>query len=122
MVPPRKRIPRQPEAKPAGGAGPDRAPAKSLRILSIDPALRNTGYAVIEVARDRAGRPSHRAITYGVIANKASMRQSGCLVAIRERLDAIIREHAPEVCAVEAVIYVQSFKTAITLVPRGVPR
>lgn len=85
-----------------------------MRVLSIDPALRNTGYAVIE--RIESGRkPTYRALTYGVVQNRKSMRQSGCLVAIREQIRDVIEEHGPEVCAVEGVIYVQSYKTAITM-------
>lgn len=81
-----------------------------MRVLAVDPALRNTGYAVLE----RLGRET-RALTWGVITNPASRRQSQCLVAIREELHRIIRDHRPHVCAVEGVIFVQSYKTAIIL-------
>jgi crossover junction endodeoxyribonuclease RuvC len=54
-------------------------------------------------------------VAYGVVENKKSLRPSTCLVAIREQLDAVIREHRPEVCAVEGIIFVQSYKTAITM-------
>src|SRR5262249_33686745 len=37
------------------------------------------------------------------------------LVAIREGLIELIRKHAPDCCALESVIYVQSYKTAILL-------
>lgn len=80
------------------------------RVLSIDPALRNTGYAVLE----RQGRET-KLLTYGVIRNAPKLLPSGCLVAIREQLRDVILEHKPEVCAIEATIYVQSFKTAIAL-------
>ena len=43
------------------------------------------------------------------------MRPSSCLVAIRDRLAELIREYTPDCCALEAVIYVQSYKTAIIL-------
>ncbi len=87
-----------------------------MRVLAIDPALRKTGYAVIEeiVADPRRG-PEYRAITYGTITNKPKLRQSGCLVAIREQINDLILEYKPEVCAVEGIIYVQSFRTAITM-------
>lgn len=85
-----------------------------MRVLSIDPALRNTGYAIIErIAGTRS--PEYRAITYGVVKNAKSLRQSTCLVAIREQIAEVIREHKPEQCAIEGIIYVQSYKTAITL-------
>ena len=86
-----------------------------MRVLSIDPALRNTGYAVIE-RRLKTGRtPTYKVVTYGVIENGRKLRQSGCLLAIHEQLRDVIQNHKPEVCAVEGVIYVQSFKTAITM-------
>jgi crossover junction endodeoxyribonuclease RuvC len=90
-----------------------------MRVLSIDPALRNTGYAVLERRDDpnsaRGRQPVCVAIDYGVIHNHRDLVPSGCLVAIRRRLAEVIELHQPEVCAVESVIYVQSFKTAITL-------
>jgi crossover junction endodeoxyribonuclease RuvC len=43
------------------------------------------------------------------------MRSSSCLVAIRDRIIELIREHEPDCCALESVIYVQSYKTAIVL-------
>ncbi len=85
-----------------------------MRVLSIDPALRNTGYAIIERIEGKRS-PEYQTITYGVVKNSRKLRQSGCLVAIREQIADLIREHSPEQCAIEAVIYVQSYKTAITL-------
>ena len=89
-----------------------------MRVLAIDPALRNTGFAVIEQAAPppgRRGAPTYRALAYGTIKNARKLRPSTCLVEIRQHLVEVINEHQPEVCAVEGVIYVQSFKTAITL-------
>lgn len=95
-----------------------------MRVLAIDPALRNTGFAVIEQSpvdarapRGPGGRRAngYRAIAYGTIKNPQKLRQSTCLVEIRQQIADIIREHRPEVCAVEGVIFVQSYRTAITL-------
>jgi crossover junction endodeoxyribonuclease RuvC len=80
------------------------------RVLSIDPALRNTGWAVLE----QAGRDM-KLIAYGVIRNAPKLLQSGCLVAIREQLADVIRQHSPTVCAIESTIFVQSYQTAIVL-------
>lgn len=80
------------------------------RVLAIDPALRNTGWAVLE----KHGREL-RAIAWGVIANSSKLLHSGCLVAIREQLSDVIRQHQITVCAIESTIYVQSYKTAIVL-------
>lgn len=83
---------------------------EKLRVLAVDPALRNTGYAILE----QDGK-TIRALAYGVIQNPAKLLGSGCLVVIREKLSELIREHGPCECAVESTIYVQSFRTAITL-------
>lgn len=80
------------------------------RVLAIDPALRNTGWAVLE----QTGRDI-KALAYGVISNSPKLLHSGCLVAIREQLHDAIRQHAPTVCAIETTIFVQSYKTAIVL-------
>ena len=88
---------------------PPIAPAVE-RVLAIDPALRNTGWAIVE----KAGKDL-RALAYGVVANSPKLLPSGCLVAIREQLQAVIAQHQPTVAAIECTIYVQSFKTAIAL-------
>lgn len=81
-----------------------------MRVLAIDPSLRGTGFAVLE----QQGKQL-RALEYGTIKNQPALLPSGCLVAIREKLSDIIARHQPECAAVEAVIFVQSHKTAIVL-------
>jgi crossover junction endodeoxyribonuclease RuvC len=81
-----------------------------MRVLAIDASLRNTGVAVVD---GNGGKP--RALYYGIIHNSNSLPSSSCLVAIRQRLIDLIREHTPDCCALESVIYVQSYKTAILL-------
>ena len=81
-----------------------------MRVLAIDASLRNCGVAIVE-----ANGSKLRAVYFGTIHNAASIRPSACLVAIRDRITDLIREHEPDSCALEAVIYVQSHKTAISL-------
>jgi crossover junction endodeoxyribonuclease RuvC len=81
-----------------------------MRVLAIDASLRNTGVAIVDANN---GKP--RSIYFGTIHNASSLRSSSCLVAIRDRLVELIREHGPDCCALESVIYVQSHKTAIIL-------
>jgi crossover junction endodeoxyribonuclease RuvC len=81
-----------------------------MRVLAIDASLRNTGVAVID-----ANNGKLHALYFGTIRNASSLRSSACLVAIRDRLAELIRSHEPDCCAVESVIYVQSYKTAILL-------
>ena len=81
-----------------------------MRVLAIDASLRNTGVAIVDANN---GKP--HSIYFGTIHNASSLRSSSCLVAIRDRLVELIREHEPDCCALESVIYVQSHKTAILL-------
>lgn len=81
-----------------------------MRVLGIDASLRNCGVAVVD-----ANNGKTCALYYGTIHNKHSLRSSSCLVAIRDRLTELIRQHEPDCCALESVIYVQSYKTAIIL-------
>lgn len=84
-----------------------------MRVLAIDPSLRSTGFAVLE--RATAASAKARVLEYGTIKNPDRLRPSACLVAIHERLSAVIQCHAPDCAAVESIIYVQSYRTAITL-------
>jgi crossover junction endodeoxyribonuclease RuvC len=81
-----------------------------MRVLAVDASLRNTGVAIVDANN---GKP--RSVYFGTIHNANSLRSSSCLVAIRDRLVELIREHEPDCCALESVIYVQSYKTAILL-------
>ena len=81
-----------------------------MRVLAIDASLRNTGVAIIDATDGRV-----RALYFGVIHNAGTLRSSSCLVAIRDRLAELIHTHEPDCCALESVIYVQSYKTAIIL-------
>src|SRR6202163_466036 len=81
-----------------------------MRVLVIDASLSNTGVAIVDANNGRM-----HALYFGTISNVGSLRSASCLVAIRDRLTELIREHEPDCCALESVIYVQSYKTAILL-------
>lgn len=87
-------------------------PSGAERVLAIDPSLRSTGFAVLERAQ-RAGPV--RALTWGIVKNAPALLQSGCLVAIHQAVGEIVQNYSPTAAAFEAVIFVQSYKTAITL-------
>jgi crossover junction endodeoxyribonuclease RuvC len=82
-----------------------------MRVLAIDASLRNTGVAIV----DANGSGKFQALHFGVIHNPANRPMSSCLVAIRDRLAELIQAHEPDCCALESVIDVQSYRTAITL-------
>lgn len=79
-------------------------------IIAVDPALRNAGYAVLT----RTGKKT-ACLDCGVIRNKPSLTPSACLLHLHEKLSELIQKHQPISLAVEGVIYVQSYQTAITL-------
>lgn len=81
-----------------------------MRVLAIDPSLRGTGFAVLEKLGGKI-----RALEFGVIKNPAALLPSGCLVKIHEQIAGLIQRHQPACAAIEAVIYVQSHRIAITL-------
>ena len=81
-----------------------------MRVLAIDPAVRNTGYAIVEGDQNK-----QIAIDYGVISIPTKIPQSGALAAVRTGLHNLITQYEPDVVAVEAIIYVQSVRTAISM-------
>ncbi|WP_242522464.1 crossover junction endodeoxyribonuclease RuvC [Candidatus Methylacidiphilum infernorum] len=88
---------------------------KPLRILGIDPALRKTGYGIIE-----SNGTFTRLIDFGVIVTEHA-DQARKLRSIYERLLSIIQEYSPEHVAMESIIFVQNRKTAIDMgAARGV--
>jgi len=81
-----------------------------MRVVSIDPAIRNTGYAVLE-----GDYRAPQALAYGTLSLPAKLPQSACLRAIHEHVCSLIREWQPDELAIEGIIYVQSHRTAITM-------
>jgi crossover junction endodeoxyribonuclease RuvC len=81
-----------------------------MRVLAIDPAIRNTGYAVIE-----GDARTLKAATYDVIRIPDRLPQSAALAAVRTHLGHIIEQYQPDEVAVEGIIYVQSHRTAISM-------
>lgn len=81
-----------------------------MKVLAIDPAIRNTGYAIVE----GMGREA-RALAYDVISIPERLPQSAALAAVRTHLRHIIEKYRPEEVAVEGIIYVQSHRTAISM-------
>lgn len=81
-----------------------------MRVLGIDASLRNCGVAIVD-----SENGTLRAVFFDTIRNPSSLKSSACLVAIRRQLTQLIRQHQPHCCALESVIYVQSYKTAILL-------
>ncbi len=81
-----------------------------MRVLSIDPAIRNTGFAVIE-----GDYRSPKALCYGTLSLPSKLSQSQCLYRIHGQLVELIEKWKPDELAIESIIYVQSMRTAISM-------
>lgn len=81
-----------------------------MRVLSIDPAVRNTGFAILE---GEIRKPA--VLDFGVITIPAKIPQSAALAAVRTHLANLIKKYQPDEVAVEGIIYVQSHQTAISM-------
>ena len=103
-------------------SGAARAPAPALEsglrrvanarqvVLGVDPSLRGTGYGVI-----RLGQAHPQTLAHGTISCPAVWEHSRCLVKIAHTLRDIIRQHQPEVCAIEGLFFAQNLQTALTM-------
>lgn len=81
-----------------------------MRIIAIDPAIRNTGYAVLE-----GDHRWQKVCDFGVISIPAKIPQSAALAAIHTGIVNLIKKWEPDEAAVEGIIYVQSHRTAISM-------
>jgi crossover junction endodeoxyribonuclease RuvC len=81
-----------------------------MRVFAVDPAVRNTGYAVLE-----GDVRAPRVLDYGVISIPSREVQSVALASVRSHLYHLMQKWQPDEVAVEGIIYVQSHQTAISM-------
>lgn len=93
-----------PSPNPPGCAG------RAGCILAVDPALRTTGYAILQSHNHKIACLQH-----GTIRNHRLLPLAGCLEALHRHTQQLLRDWQPEALAIEGIIYVQSHRTAITL-------
>ena len=87
-----------------------------MRVLGIDPGIRNTGWGVVEMA---SGRLRH--IANGVIRPDPAMPDAQRLQAIADGLNSAITTHKPDRAAIEAIFVARSAAAALKLgMARGV--
>lgn len=80
-------------------------------ILAVDPSLRSTGYAILR----GGGNKEVSCLQFGTIRNVRALSLSSCLLSIHQSIAQLIAEHSPLSVAIEAIIYVQSHRTAISM-------
>lgn len=81
-----------------------------MKVIAIDPAIRNTGYAILE-----GDHHEQKVLDYGVITIPNKIPQSSALSAIHTGISNLIKKWQPDEAAVEGIIYVQSHRTAISM-------
>ena len=87
-----------------------------MRILGIDPGIRNTGWGVVSLER---GRLVH--LANGVIRPDPKAADADRLAAIATGLGGVIAAHHPEVAAIEEIFVAKSAASALKLgMARGV--
>lgn len=76
-------------------------------ILGIDPGTASTGYGVVKKTRVL------KCLDYNVIRTKPSSNLGERLRKINNELAKVIREHRPDVLAIEKVYFFKNLKTAM---------
>jgi crossover junction endodeoxyribonuclease RuvC len=81
-----------------------------MRVIGIDPALRSTGFGIVDSDGHR-----FQTVAHGVIASHARDTHGACLDRIESRLAALLEQHRPDSAALESLFYCRNVRTAITL-------
>ena len=81
-----------------------------MTILGIDTSLRSTGYGVLNVQGSRLSM-----VDCGNIRNAPKLPLTACLKAIHAKVSELIAAHAPDVMAIESVIYGKNAGTMLVL-------
>ena len=81
-----------------------------MKVLGIDTSLRSTGYGVLSAEGSRLA-----CLDAGNIRNAPRAPLTACLHAIHARVAELIATHAPDVMAIESVIYGKNAGTMLVL-------
>ena len=81
-----------------------------MTIMGIDTSLRSSGYGVLVTEGSRM-----RSLEAGRIRNAPKLPLSECLRTIHARVAELIAQHAPDVVAIESVIYGKNAGTMLVL-------
>ena len=83
---------------------------KTRRVLGIDPGLANTGFGVVDTCEGRI-----RLVSYGVIETSPEEDHHLRLLAIYNRLLAVIREFSPDEAAMETLYFSRNASSAMAV-------
>jgi len=87
-----------------------------VRIMGIDPGFHRCGYAVVEAATD-----AESLVASGVLLTTRGKALGERLCELAEGFEALLRDWAPDVVAIEEIYFAKNVKTAIDVAQaRGV--
>ncbi len=81
-------------------------------VLGVDPGTALLGFGV--VADDGQG-DGPRALAYGALATEPDAAMPGRLASLYERISGLMREHRPDVLAIEQLFFARNVTTAIAV-------
>ncbi len=81
-----------------------------MRVMGIDPGLANTGFGVIDVSGGK-----FKFVSYGVIETKSDESHEVRLLAIYNRLCAVIDEFKPDEAEMETLYFARNTSSALAV-------
>lgn len=81
-----------------------------MRVMGIDPGLANTGFGVVDVENNKL-----KFVSYGVIETSAEESHEIRLLAIYNRLCAVIEEFMPDVAEMETLYFARNTSSALAV-------
>ena len=82
-----------------------------MLALGVDPGTATTGYGLVEMAPDG----SLKLVDFGVIRTSSSDPMPARLIELHEALTSVIKEHQPQVSAVEKLFFQRNVTSAISV-------
>jgi crossover junction endodeoxyribonuclease RuvC len=81
-----------------------------MKVFGIDPGSERTGYGCVE-----SDGSHHRIVTCGAVTSAASAAFPDKLLAIHQKLAALILEHKPDCVAIESLFHAANVRSALRL-------
>lgn len=83
-------------------------PKNVCRVLGIDPGLASTGWGIVDFASSR-----YRLVAYGVIETKKNTPHAERLLAIYNRIYALVTKYKPTIAGMETLFFAKNVTSAM---------
>lgn len=83
---------------------------RKRRIIGIDPGLAHTGFGIVDALGEQK-----RLVSYGIIETAAADDQGTRLLAIHNRLVAILQEFRPDEASMETLYFARNVTSALSV-------